>query len=284
MKLLSLLSLLIHLSSLGSSSVSPLKPKALITSVSHGGTKPFAPVDASKMFSVLAIASGASFTLAPSKSLQLYGVEKEITNSINIKILRRVGICSLNTGVYVYCLIFRKFNIRTPVAINLLMFVAETISSLFNSDNSDTLGPQKACDLSFLAITGSTAYAALNNLECFNPLFKLYSVYIGACGLYEYFFPKHAVETFLPSDETDEMTPGLVTIIGCASTVLGTLTASLAWGVAPVEAIGLCALASTMFHLKGVFASPEIEDLGMNIAPLAFWPIWNAAIAASILL
>ena len=277
-----ILSLVTVLSALGSTSASPFKRNALITAVSHGGANPLTPVAAAKMSGVLSIANGAYLTLAPGKSLKVYGVEEEITNPINVKILRRTGLLVLNMGVYAYCLVFKDYGLRASVAINSLMFVAETLSSLFHND-SETIGPSKASDLSFLAITGSTAYAALNNLECFNPLFKAYSVYITSCGLLDYFSPQKAAKCFETAGD-DEMTPGLVTIIGSACCMLGTLTASLAWGAAPIDAIGYTAAVSAVLNLKGLFFSPEMDDTGINKGALAFWPVWNTGIAASIFL
>jgi hypothetical protein len=277
-----ILSLVTVLSALGSTSASPFKRNALITAVSHGGANPLTPVAAAKMSGVLSIAQGAYLTLAPSKSLQMYGVEEEITNPINVKLLRRTGLLILNMGVYVYCLIFKDNGIRASVAINSLMFVVETLSSLFNNE-SETIGPSKAFDLSFLAVTGSTAYAALNNLECFNPLFKVYSVYITIVGLLDYFSPQQTRNWFETAGH-DEMTPGIVTIIGSACLMLGTLTTSLAWGVAPIDAIGYTAAVSAVLDLKGIFFSPEMEDTGINKGALAFWPVWNTGVAASIFL
>ena len=281
MKILSLVTVV--LSALGSTSASPFKrSNALITSVYRGGANPLTPVAAAKMSGVLSIANGAYLTLAPGKSLKVYGVEEEITNPINVKILRRTGLLVLNMGVYAYCLVFKDYGLRASVAINSLMFVAETLSSLFHND-SETIGPSKASDLSFLAITGSTAYAALNNLECFNPLFKAYSVYMTSVGLFEYLFPQQAGKSFEITGD-DEMTPGIVTIIGSACCMLGTLTASLAWGAAPIDAIGYTAAVSAVLNLKGLFFSPEMDDTGINKGALAFWPVWNTGIAASIFL
>ena len=82
----------------------------------------------------------------------------------------------------------------------------------------------------------------------------------------------------------DEMTPGLVTIIGSACCMVGTLTASLAWGAAPIDAIGYTAAVSAVLNLKGLFFSPEMDDTGINKGALAFWSVSITGIAASIFL
>ena len=144
---------------------------ALITSVSHGDVNPLTPVSAAKMVGVLAIVQGAYLALAPSKSLKVYVVEEEITNPINVKILRRTGLLVLNMGVYVYGLIFKDYGIRASVAINSLMFVAETLSYLFNNE-SETIGPFKASDLSFLAVTGPHSICRVEQLRIPQPFIQ----------------------------------------------------------------------------------------------------------------
>jgi hypothetical protein len=102
-------------------------------------------------------------------------------------------------------------------------------------------------------------------------------------GLFEYLFPQQAGKSFEITGD-DEMTPGIVTIIGSAYCMLGTLTASLAFGAAPIDAIGYTAAVSAVLNLKGVFFSPELDDTGINKGALAFWPVWNTGVAASIFL
>jgi uncharacterized protein YjeT (DUF2065 family) len=262
--------------------VSPFKLNSVIRTVSRGGSKPLTPSTAAKISGALSLAQGAYLTLAPSKSLQMYGAEDEISNPTNVKLLRRMGLCIMNTGVYVYCLVFKDYGIKASVAINSLFFLVETISSLFNNE-SETIGPSKALDLSYLTVTGSTAYAALNNLECFDSLFKVFSVYNLVLGAVDLCFPQQA-EDRCGLQDVDEMTPGLVAAIGSNCCALGTLTASLAWGADPVEAIGFTALASALSNLKYLFFTPEVDDIGMNKGTLAFWPLFSTGVAASILL
>lgn len=254
----------------------------LIKALPPGGANPVLSNNAAKIAGALAFTEGTYMALAPSLSLKMHGVD-EVTNPTNMMILRRTGLCILNLGVYVYCLIFNDFRVQTPFAINALLFIADSLSSLMNQD-SKTIGPSNKLDLSFLAVTGSAAYAALNDLECFNPLFKAFSVYTTICGILDYFAPQQAIKLFESEEAADADTPGVVHIIGNCCLVLGTLTASLAWGVDATQAVGYSALASAILDIKSMFFTPEVEAMDMNKYSLMVGPLWNAGIAAAILI
>jgi len=102
-------------------------------------------------------------------------------------------------------------------------------------------------------------------------------------GLHCLFAPKFGLKLWeLKGD--DEFTPGTVALIGRNMGIGNVLTAALAWGVEPITALGYAAAAAVVVCTKSNFFSPEVDVLNLDTKMLAFWPIYNAAIAASVLL
>jgi len=259
-------------------------PDAKKAITNRGGAGPLAPLAVAKIAGGLSLAQGIYTTLAPKPCAEVYSDTDEAKelNPLNAKLLRRLGMAVLHIGVSAYCLFFQDYSIETSVALTSLTWVMESLSSLFN-DDSDTIGPSKISDLSILAFNGANVYAALNHLDWFETSFKAFSVYTFACGLPCLLFPETAMDIWQVKNG-DELTPGIVVSIGSQVTVLGVLISTLAWGVDPVKSFGYTALSGAVLLSKVNFFSQEVDELNMNKKFLAFWPVFNAFVAASILL
>jgi len=123
----------------------------------------------------------------------------------------------------------------------------------------------------------------LNNLDWFPTSLKAWSTFWMISGLISLFVPKFSTKLWeLKGD--DESTPGTMALIGCNMSIESVLTTALAWGVEPITALGYAAAAAVVFNTKANFFSREVDVLNLDTKILAFWPIYNAAIVASILL
>ena len=281
----SIFTILTLLGAFSASNASPFKSYAKTRALSmitmpRGGAGPIASIDAAKIAGTICLLQGAYCALAPKANAEAYGMEE--LSPCNTMVMRRIGISILNTGVTVFCLVFKDYSLKTAAAINGLIWVAETLSSLWNN-KSEITGPSKAGDLSILAFNAVTVYAALNNLDWFMTSLKAWSTYWMISGLPILFAPKFAM-TLWQIKGDDEFTPGTVALIGRNMGIGNVLTAALAWGVEPITALGYAAAAAVVLCTKSNFFSPEVDVLNLDTKMLAFWPIYNAAIAASVLL
>ena len=286
----SIFTILTLLGAFSASNASPFKSSAKtrafvpdtksMSTIPRGGAGPIESLNAAKIAGTISLLQGAYCALAPKGNAEAYGVED--MSPCTTKVMRRSGILLLNTGITIFCQVFKDYSLKTSAAINGLIWVAETLHSLWNN-KSETTGPSKAGDISILALNAVTVYAALNNLDWFMTSLKAFSTYWIIAGLPCLFAPKFAMKLWeLKGD--DESTPGIVTIVGCNMEISSVLTAALAWGVEPITALGYAAAAAVVCHTKANLFSPEIDVLNVDRKIRAFWPIYYAAIAASILL
>jgi hypothetical protein len=262
-----------------SCAMAPFKRPGMLPAISRGGARPgLDPTCLAKAFGTACMGQGVLNVLAPSIETP-YGGEE--INECNAKIIRRLGLCVLNIGFFFYCLLFKGYNLRVSASLNALMWVAETISSLLNSQ-SETIGPSKASDIIMLAFTAPVAYSGLNDLLWFGTAFKACSILTIASSL-SCISPSLGVKLWELKND-DEFTPGFVSICGAAMGTLGTLMGSLAWGVDPLTSAGYTCAAASILDLKAFFFTPEVDKIGHNKTLLAMWPIFGAVTAASVLL
>ena len=171
---------------------------------------------------------------------------------------------------------------KVSATINSLMWMADVISSLLNNE-SETIGPSKAGDLSILAFASSVVYTGLNDSPWFGTALKAHAVFPVVCGILLVAFPSLGVK-FWELKGDDDFTPGFTSICGAALVVIGTMSASLAWGIDPLSAVGYtCALAAVL-DLKVFFLTPEVDKIGMNKTMLGISPLFTAIATASILI
>ena len=171
---------------------------------------------------------------------------------------------------------------KVSATINSLMWMADVLSSLLNNE-SETIGPSKAGDLSILAFTTPVVYSGLNDLPWFGTALKANAIFTIVCGIPLMAAPSFGVKLWeLKGD--DDLTPGSLSICGAMLTVMGTMTASLAWGIDPLTAAGYTCAAAAVLDLKLFFFTPEVDKFGMNKTILGIWPLFAAISAASILI
>jgi len=264
-----------------SSAAMPFKRPSMLPAISRGGAGPLDPTALAKVLGGACLVQGAQLALAPDMDT-LYGVEEGVLNECNAKIVRRTGLAILNVGVHIYCLLFKGYDMKVSATINVLMWMADAIHSLLNNE-SETIGPSKAGDVSILAFTSIVAYSALNDSPWFGTALKANAGFSLASALSCVVFPSLGVKLWeLKGD--DELTPGCVSGVGCNLGIMGTLSAALAWGVEPLTAIGYTCVAAAILDLKTYFFTPEVDKIGFNKAVIGIWPFFAAVTAASILM
>jgi len=287
----STLTILTLLGAFSASNASPFKASAMarafvphaksIIAIPRGGTGPIKPdvaAAAVKIAGTVYLLQGAYLTLAPNANADAYGFEE--MNPCNTKIFRRLGLSVLNLGVSIFCLVIKNYSLNTAVAINTLLWVADSLSSLWNKE-SETIGPSRANDLSILTFNAVTAYAALNGMDWFITSFKALSVYLVASSIPCLFFPKFAMKLWDIKGD-DEMTPGSMVLLGCNMSIVSVLCTLLAWDVGPLTA-GYTFAAAAAILAKGCFFSDDVDVFKIDKKILAFWPILYAAMAATLL-
>lgn len=262
-----------------SHAMAPFKRPVVLSTVPRGGAGPLDPTGLAKAFGAAYFGQGAINVLAPSIETP-YGGEK--INECNAMIIRRIGLCTLNVGVHIYCLLFKGYNLKVSASLNALMWVAESISSLLNN-SSETIGPSKAGDLSIIAFTAPVAYSGLNDLLWFGSALKANAVFYMACSLSCMLSPSLGIKLWEVKGD-DDFTPGFISICGGMSGTAAIMIASLAWGVDPLTSAGYTCAAAAVLHSKNFFFTTEVDKIGHNKSALAVWPIFAAITAASILL
>ena len=266
----------IHLSS----AMAPFKRPSMLPAIPRGGAGPLDPTALAKVLGGACLIQGAQFALAP-KMDTLYG-GMEVVNDCNAKTLRRIGLSVVNMGVHIYCLLFKGYDLKVSTTINALMWMADAISSLLNNE-SETIGPSKAGDVSILAFNSMVAYSALNDAPWFGTALKSNAVFWFVSALSCLVSPSLGIKLWDVKGD-DELTPGCISCIGCSIANVSTLLASLAWGVDPLTAVGHACVATAILDVKTFFFAPEVDKLGFNKALLGIWPCFAAVTAASILM
>lgn len=257
-----------------------IRPKGLLLpALTRGGAGPIAPNGAAKIAGTFCLVQGAYSALAPSKSFP-YG-DYDISQT-NAKLIRETGLAFLNMGVHVYGLIFKGYGLKVSSAINALLWMADCLYGLLNEE-SKTTGKSKAADLTVLAVNSAVAIAALNDLPYFSTTLKAESIFVALSSLSCIVSPTFGMKIW-EIKQDDEYTPGFVSLIGNTFGFDAVLLATLAWGIAPITAIGYSAAVATALSLKTLFFTPEVEKIGMNKKVLAIWPVIGAITALSILL
>ena len=276
-----ILKFLVFLATMHSTSaMAPIKRPSVLSAVSRGGAAgPLEPTAVAKVYGTACLLSGAQCVLAP-KMDTIYG--QDVPNECNAKTIRRIGLSILNAGVHVYCLLFKGYDMEVSATINSLMWMADVISSLLNNE-SETIGPNKAGDLSILAFATSVVYSALNDSPWFGTALKAHAVYSIVCGILLMAFPPLGVKLW-GLKGGDVYTPGFTSICGAALAVIGTMSASLAWGIDPLSAVGYTCAAAAALDLKLLFFAPEVDQMGMNTRVLGICFCFAAITAASILI
>jgi len=127
------------------------------------------------------------------------------------------------------------------------------------------------------------AYSALNDAPWFGTALKSNAVFWFVSALSCLVSPSLGIKLWDVKGD-DELTPGCITCIGCSAGYVGTLLASLAWGVDPLTAVGYACVAIAILDVKTFFFAPEVDKLGLNKALLIIWPCFVAVTAASILM
>lgn len=287
MKLDSLLATLIMLAaSTTSIAFKPTSTALAVTqSIPRGGAGPLSPETAAKITGYFTLAQGAACVLAPGPAVAQYQTQSGIKslNETNKKLMVYTGLNLMNLGVYVYCLVFKNYNLKVPSALTSLLFASTDISSLLN-DDCFTTGPCKAGNTASLVVNLMPAIFALNDSPLFENAFKFQACFFVASGLLALFAPTLSMKLWGMKGD-DEMTAGSMVGLGANICNYGTLISLLAFsGKDPIQCIGYTAAVALLVSIKCNFFSPEFEVLEYDKGPLLFWAIFDAVIAASILL
>eukprot|EP01083_Nonionella_stella_P316309 1146326_1 len=140
----------------------------------RGGVVNNLPSTAVKVVGSAYLVQGAYKALSPDEDMELYGF-KEKLNPSNKKIVRQIGISLFNIGLHCFCLIVMDYSIKTSVALSSLLWVADSLESLFNKRN-ETIS-SKTGDLSVFAVSALNVYAALEKVEWFESSLKYSSLF-----------------------------------------------------------------------------------------------------------
>ena len=87
----------------------------------------------------------AYLALAPSSAIKLYNhIDDETPMTPHtMQVFRRIGLTTMNFGVYIYCLIFKDLGVKLPFAIHSLIFIAESLSFLINDEPKNKVSATK---------------------------------------------------------------------------------------------------------------------------------------------
>ena len=205
---------------------------------------------------------GTQFALDPTMDTS-YG--KDVPNECNAMLMRRSGLNILSLGVNAYCLLFKGYDVKVSAAMNTLMWVADTLSSLLNK-KFEIIRPAKSGDAGIIAFTSIVAYSALNNCHWFGTTaFKVNAVYTVVAALSCLVSPSLGVKLW-EVKEDDELSPGYPSICGAMTGKASTMLVTLARGVDPLTAVGdTCALhVGAVLNLKTFFFTPNVDKIGFD--------------------
>jgi hypothetical protein len=225
----------------------------------------------------LCVVQGTQSALAPTLTFP-HGGEKP--SECNAKLVHRIGLLVLNVGISIYGLIFKGYDLKVSAAINSLLWIADCLSSLLNNE-SETLGPTKAGDISFLTFNAAVAYSALNNLPWFGTAFKANALLTFVSSLSCMISPSFGIKFW--GVKGDDDSTAYMSLIGDHLFTRGVLMNSLAWGIDPLTAVGYGSATASILHVRNGFFNSDVEKLGIDKRAYSFWAVSCAVVATSIL-
>ena len=228
-----------------------------------------------RVFGGLMAVNGVAITVAPAKFCESYGIDTAEVSGSSLKIWRRNGIATLASGILAVCLLFRDDSLNLAMGLASLPMAVSAALSLLNND-SETIGPSKAGDLSILAVHGAASLAGLTDASWANVAYKVLAGYALVAGIPLILQPSLATDLWQLKEEVDDASSRG---IGVNYATLGLLVGALALGIETTKAFGCSLLLIWPFIVYQNHINDDLANLGMNKGARAFYTALYLAIA-----
>jgi hypothetical protein len=247
----------------------------------RGGAGPIDPTLLAKWTTGINLVNSIYTYLLPGKIRELYA--NMPYSPLSDLIFQRHGTALLAGTCAAYCLLFQETSVETAVGVSTLPFIIDLIRSEL-AEEPETFGWPKYAQLAPLAFATVACYGCLNSKEWANTAMKVYSVWFGITGLQAAFAPDSFSKLWnvkFMSTLTDIQKHsfqwwgfflmGYAVYVGC-----------LAWGVAPMKALGYGWVPPTLANAYFNVLSNQTKDFGMNRPMLFVWMVLGIVTTATL--
>jgi hypothetical protein len=243
----------------------------------RGGAGPIDPQALAKWTTGMNLVNSIYTYLLPDKVREVYKIPYSPLSTL---IFQRHGIVLLACTLLAYCLLFQETSVETAVGVSTLPFIIDYArSELAGEPKKFGWGPMHS-QLVPLAFAAVTCYGCLNSKDWANTTMKVYSVWLAMNGVLAGFAPD-SFEMLWYVKLTDIQKHGFqwrgfflldyAVYIGC-----------LAWGVAPMKALGYAWVPATLANVYFNVLSNTTKDFGMNRPMLFAWMVLGIVITATL--
>jgi hypothetical protein len=247
----------------------------------RGGAGPIDPTLLAKWTTGINLVNSIYTYLLPGKIRELYA--NMPYSPLSDLIFQRHGTALLACTLTAYCLLFQGTSVETAVGVSTLPFIIDLIRSELAGE-PEKFGWPKYAQLAPLAFAAVTCYGCLNSKDWANTAMKVYSVWFSVTGFQAAFAPDSFSKLWnvkFMSTLTDIQKHsfqwwgffllGYAVYVGC-----------LAWGVAPMKALGYGWVPPTVANAYFNVLSDQTKDFGMNRPMLFVWMVLGIVTTATL--
>jgi hypothetical protein len=198
-------------------------------------------------------------------------------------IFQQHGTTLLACTLTAYCLLFQGASVEKAVGVSTLPFIIDLIRSEL-AEEPEKFGWPKYAQLVPLAFAAVTCYGCFHSKDWANTAMKVYSVWVGFTGLQVALAPDSFAKLWnakFMSTLTDIQKHAFqwwgfflldyAVYVGC-----------LAWGVAPMKALGYAWVPATLANAYFNVLSNKTKDFGMNREMLFAWMLLGIVTTATL--
>jgi hypothetical protein len=216
--------------------------------------------------------------LLPDKARELYKIPYSPLSEL---IFQRHGLVLLACTLPAYCLLFHQTSVETAVGVSTIPFIIDLIRSELAEEPERFEWPKYA-QLVPLAFAAVTCYGCLNSMDWANTAMKVYSVWFGITGLQAAFAPDSFSKLWnIKFLRTAIQKHGFqwwgfflldyAVYIGC-----------LAWGMAPMKALGYAWMPTTLAIVYFNILSNTMKDFRLNRPILFAWMVLGIVVTTTL--
>jgi hypothetical protein len=243
----------------------------------RGGAGPIDPRTLARWTTGINLVNSVYTYLLPDKVREVYG-NIPYTPFADL-IFQRHGTALLACTLPAYCLLFQGTSVETAVGVSTLPFIIDLIRSEL-AEEPEKLGWPKYAQLAPIPFAAATCYGCLNSKDWANTAMKVYSAWIGITGLLAGFSPESYTKHWSVKP-TNVENHGLQWW-GFFMLDLSVYVGCLAWGVAPMKALGYAWIPATVANAYFNLISNKTKDFGMNRPVLFAWMVLGVVITATL--
>jgi hypothetical protein len=242
----------------------------------RGGAGPIDPRALARWTTGMNLVNSVYTYLLPGKIREVYKIPYTPFADL---IFQRHGTALLACTLPAYCLLFQGTSVETAVGVSTLPFIIDLIRSEL-AEEPEKLGWPKYAQLAPIPFAVATCYGCLNSKNWANTAMKVYSGWIGITGLLAGFAPESYTKHW-STKPTNIENHGLQWW-GFFLLDLSVYVGSLAWGVAPMKALGYAWIPATAANAYFNLISNKTTDFGMNRPVLSAWMVLGIVITATL--